>query len=176
MTSIQACSLPDQALLGEYARDGAFTDCYMTEVIRPVTQAEYVEAFYTGAIFKLERRLLAWFAARPSTDAEAKALADGALEHFSAWRVEARSADQLLLCDDSGRTRSWLMVAPFGAGGTASTRLYFGSAVVASRRRSAGQPRIGFTFSALLGFHKLYSRVLLQAAAARLARGAGTRA
>jgi hypothetical protein len=31
---------------------------------------------------------------------------------------------------------------------------------------------MGFAFRALLGFHKLYSRVLLRAAVARLARSA----
>jgi hypothetical protein len=46
--------------------------------------------------------------------------------------------------------------------------LYFGSAVVPLRRKS-GEPALGFTFSALLGFHKLYSRVLLSTARSRLA-------
>lgn len=172
MTSIQACSLPDQALLARYAREGAFTDCYVTEVVRAVSHAEYVEAFYTGAVFKLERLLLAWFAARPSTDAQAKALAGGTLENFSAWRVEARSTNQLLMCDISGRTRSWLMVAPFQGGGISSTRLYFGSAVVPARAGTSGEPAMGALFKLLLGFHKLYSRVLLHAARARLARPA----
>ena len=51
-----------------------------------------------------------------------------------------------------------------------ATRLYFGSAVVPVRDRVSGQPRMGFVFQALLGFHKLYSRVLLGAARSRLAR------
>ena len=169
MASIQVCALPDQALLSEYTRQGAYADCYATEVARSVSHAEYVEAFYTGSVFKLERLLLAWFASKPSTDAEAKELALGALSTFSAWRVEARTADQLLMCDLSGRTRSWLMVAPLQPA-NASTRLYFGSAVVPVRDRASGQPRLGFPFKALLGFHKLYSRVLLNAARSRLAQ------
>jgi hypothetical protein len=79
-----------------------------------VTQARYVEAFYTTPLFKVERLLLAWFAARPSTDAEAQRLAAGEIATFAAWSVEAREADQLLLCDFKGRTRSWLMSTPGG--------------------------------------------------------------
>jgi hypothetical protein len=170
MLSIQACALPEQALLAKYAHTGAYTDCYSTEVSRPVSHAEYVEAFYTGAVFKLERLLLAWFASRPSTDAQAKALASGVLDTFSAWRVEGRSTDQLLMCDLGGRTRSWLMVASLRTGDSTRTRLYFGSAVVPVLDKASGQARMGFLFKALLGFHKLYSRVLLHAARSRLTR------
>jgi hypothetical protein len=84
--------------------------------------------------------------------------------------VEDRAANQLLMCDLAGRTRSWLMVAPLQAGGASSTRLYFGSAVVPVRDMASGQPRMGLLFKALLGFHKLYSRILLQAARSRLAQ------
>ena len=64
------------------------------------------------------------------------------------------------------------------AGGPARTRLYFGSAVVPVANAGSGEDSIGFAFRALLGFHKLYSRVLLRSAAARLARQrpAGSRA
>jgi hypothetical protein len=168
MASIQVCTLPDDALLAEYQRNGAYTDCYATEVSHSVSHAQYVEAFYTGSVFKLERLLLSWFASRPSTDAQARELAGGTLSTFSAWRVEARTADQLLMCDLSGRTRSWLMAAPVHA--KASTRLYFGSAVVPVRGQGSAAPTLGFPFDTLLGFHRLYSRVLLSAARSRLAR------
>lgn len=171
MSSIQVCSLPQHALLTKYAQDGNYTDCYAAEVARPVSHAEYVEAFYTTALFKLERLLLAWFASKPSTDMQAKELASGALGAFAAWRVEERSESQLLMCDLRGRTRSWLMVAPAGSGSTV-TRLYFGSAVVAVADKRSGQATLGFTFNALLGFHKLYSRALLSAACSRLAKSA----
>jgi hypothetical protein len=169
--TVQPCALPEGALLAKYARGGAYTDCYAVELARPASHAEYVEAFYTGGLFKLERLLIAWFASRPSTDRQARELASGAVASFAAWRVEERSDDQLLLCDFGGRTRSWLMVAPAGIGDSASTRLYFGSAVVPATDRS-GRATLGFTFKALLGFHKLYSRALLSAAHLRLMRGA----
>lgn len=168
-TSVQRCALPPDALLGKYTQGGAYTDCYGTEIARGVSHAEFVEAFYTGSLFKLERLLLAWFASKPSTDTQAKALAGGSAENFAAWRVEGRSKDQLLMCDFTGRTRSWLMVAPAGIDGTTSTRLYFGSAVVPAVDKQSGNAKVGFAFTALLGFHKLYSRALLSAARSRLA-------
>jgi hypothetical protein len=48
--------------------------------------------------------------------------------------------------------------------------LYFGSAVVPVPDKTTGKLVLGSTYSALLGFHKLYSRVLLSAASARLAK------
>jgi hypothetical protein len=37
-----------------------------------VTLAEYVNAFYTTRVFRLERIILKWAVSRPSTDAQAK--------------------------------------------------------------------------------------------------------
>ncbi|WP_426338986.1 hypothetical protein ACN9MZ_21775 [Pseudoduganella sp. S-14] len=150
--------LPVDALLQRYREQGAYTDCFAIEVPGRVAHAAYVEAFYTTAVFKLERLLLALLVARPSRDAEARELASGQRQQFAAWSVEGRAPGQLLMCDYAGSTRSWLMAVPAGQG----TRLYFGSAVVRSRQ--------GGLFRALLGFHKLYSRILLRAAASRLRR------
>lgn len=170
MISIQACELPAESLLLTYREAGAYTDCYFTDVARPVSHAEYVEAFYTTAVFKLERLILAWFVSRPSTDQQAKALAAGELSSFAAWSVEGRNANQLLLCDFQSRTRSWLMTVPAANGNSGSTRLYFGSAVVPVMNRRTGQASMGFAFRALLGFHKVYSRVLLRATISRIAQ------
>jgi hypothetical protein len=166
--SIQSCELPGDAILRRYASGGTYTDCYVAEVARPVSHAEYVAAFYTTPPFKLERRLLAWFVARPSTDAQAEDLALGKRDSFAAWTVEARAHNQVLLCDFQGRTRSWLMSS--ATSNHQATRLFFGSAVVPIVDRRSGQARMGAAFRALLGFHKLYSRVLLRAAVTRLAR------
>ncbi|WP_200953798.1 MULTISPECIES: hypothetical protein [unclassified Duganella] len=150
--------LPQDALLQRYREQGAYTDCFAIDVPGQVPHAAFVEAFYTSAVFKLERLLLALFVARPSRDAEARELASGQRQQFAAWSVEGRAPGQLLMCDYAGSTRSWLMALPAGQG----TRLYFGSAVVRSRQ--------GGVFRALLGFHKLYSRILLRAAASRVLR------
>jgi hypothetical protein len=168
MAHIRPCPLPPEALLAKYSGAGGYADCYTTELQRTVSHAEFVEAFYTGVVFKIERLLLKLFLSKPSTDAQAKQLAAGELGDFSAWWVEGRTTNQLLLCDVRGRTRSWLMVVP-AAGGPA-TQLYFGSAVVPAKSRSSGKQSMGLLFTALLGFHKLYSRVLLGSARSRLAR------
>ncbi len=164
------CAVPPGASLARYVVFGAYVDCYTTHLPHTVSQCEFVEAFYTTPVFKIERWLLSRFLARPSTDAQAGQLARGESDAFSAWTVEAREDRQLLMGDFSGRTKSWLMVEPAGDGGTGGTRLYFGSAVVPVVRRKTGKPALGMMFRALLGFHKLYSRVLLGAARARLAR------
>jgi hypothetical protein len=167
---IRKCTLPGEALLQRYRESGAYTDCYAVDVAWPVSQAEYVEAFYTTWVFKLERVLLAWLVARPSTDAQAAALASGLREEFAAWRVEGRSDDQLLMCDFRGRTRSWLMSAAAADGAAAGTRLRFGSAVVPVVDARTGRASMGWAYRALLGFHRVYSRVLLRAAVSRLRR------
>ena len=153
--------LPGHALSAIYTRGGGYADCYVTEVPAAVSHAQYVEAFYTTWLFKLERWILKAIS-RPSTDEQARQLAAGTLDRFAAWSVEKRAENQLLMCDFLGRTRSWLMVEPLPQGGT---RLYFGSAVVPGK-----DGRLGGNFSLLLGFHKLYSRLLLGAARRRLAQ------
>ena len=130
-----------------------------------MTQTAYIEAFYTTALFKLERLVLAVLLSRPSTDLEARRLAAGETERFAAWTVEARDADQILLCDFMGSTRSWLMSVADMASATATTSLYFGSAIVP--RRGAG--RLGIGFRLMVPLHRLYARALLRSAVRRLA-------
>lgn len=174
MMTVQSCAIPPDSLLSRYLGSGHYTDCYMTEMDRAVPQAEFIEAFYTSGVFKLERLILQLVASRPSTDAQAGELGRGELDSFAAWSVEARSGDELLMRDLTGRTRSWLMVAMPERRQAAGTRLFFGSVVVAKRDARTGRRSLGPVFTALLGFHKLYSRVLLLAARAKLARKLGT--
>jgi hypothetical protein len=168
MPAIRRCQLPADALLSRYAGSEGYADCYLAEIAKCVSHAEFVEAFYTTAVFKLERLLLRALVARPSTDAQARQLALGQIDEFAAWSVEGRTPNELLLSDYSGRTKSWLMVAPPVDASSRHTRLFFGSAVVPTRNPRTGQAGLGFVFQALLGFHKLYSRVLLGAARSRL--------
>jgi hypothetical protein len=162
-TSVVVGALPVSALLQKYVYPGAYTDCYFTEVARPVSAQVYIEAFYTTRVFKLERFILTHAVNKPSTDIDAHRLSRDELERFAAWTVEARAPDQLLMCDYLSRTRSWLMVQPIEGG----TRLYFGSAVVPVRRQS-GEVSLGSTYVSLMGFHKLYSRILLSSARSAL--------
>lgn len=168
MFSIKSRELPDTALLRRYLERGAYTDCYAADIAAPVTHARYVRAFYTTFPFRLERFILKWVVSKPSTDADVDQLAAGAAETFAAWHVEQRSENQLLLCDFRGSIRSWLMIAPLATDRGAATRLYFGSAVVPRKRATTGKSQMGFVFCALLGFHKLYSQVLLYSARSRL--------
>jgi hypothetical protein len=157
---------PAQALHAHYQSQGAYLDCYATDIDLAVTQAQFVEAFYTTWLFKLERWILAWTVNRPSTDAQVREIARGRRTDFAAWTVEARGTGQLLMCDFVGATRSWFMVAPR----TSGTTLYFGSVVTSRRNPRTGQLELGRPYRLLLGFHKLYSRALLATARARLRR------
>lgn len=176
MTGVRTCPLPEDALLRHHRTAGAHVDCYATETPRTVSQAGYVEAFYTTPLFRSERLVLRWLASLPSTDVQARQLAAGASDTFAAWRVEARTSRQLLLRDVTGRTRSWLMTMPLDGGddgeGCAGTRLYFGSAIVPVTDPRSSQPTLGFPYRWLLGAHAVYSRRLLRAARSRLESGA----
>ena len=162
MLSVQVTSLPNGALLERYSASGAYTDCYVVSIATKVSFADYMAAFYTTPVFKIERWLLARFLGYPSNDYEALLLAQGKSSAFSAWDVESRESSQAILA--AGRTRSWLMAAkpPTDSG---ATTLFFGSAVLQRKRGN-----LGWQFSALLSFHKLYSRILLASAARRLLR------
>ena len=158
--------LPDDALLRRYEQQpGAYTDCFSADTPDTVPFERFVAAFYTTPLFKLERLVLRLALRRPSTDAEAADLAANKRESFAAWTVEARRANQLLMRDLAGATRSWFMVEPLPDG--TSTRVFFGSAVVPR----SGEAKLGWPFHLLLGFHKLYSRALLATALRRLRRG-----
>ena len=146
-------------------------DCFSFDLPRKATLAEFVEAFYTSDLFRLERWVLRLLVRRGSTDDEARALARGERDSFAAWAVEARAPDQLLMREFTGRTRSWFMTAPVPE--AAGTRLYFGSVVVPARSTGSGPPDLGPVHGRLIGFHARYSRMLLRAAARRLAAAQG---
>ena len=77
MSAVQPCEVPPNSLLSAYQEGAGFADCYVTEVPGTVTQAAFVQAFYTSPLFKVERTLLKYLAARPATDADAGQLSEG---------------------------------------------------------------------------------------------------
>jgi hypothetical protein len=160
---IRPQALPAHSLLNPYASNG-YADCFVADLAGSITHAQYVEAFYTSWLFKLERLVLRWLVAKPSTDEEARALALGNRDQFAAWSVEARAPEQLLVRDYQGKTCSWLMVEPGFENNAPSTRLYFGTGIVPRVNRQTGQRRLTFFFRALMPFHKFYARSLLSAA------------
>ncbi|MGH8252242.1 MAG: hypothetical protein ACREVI_16385 [Steroidobacteraceae bacterium] len=168
MSPVRSSEPPADALTLPYRAAGEYVDCYVTELARAVSFSQFVSAFYTTPLFRLERWILRRLVAKPSTDEESRDLADGKRNSFAAWRVEARAPNQLLLRDFTGRTYSWLMVA--AATEPSRTRLYFGSVVTRVRDARTGRIGLGPVHGRLLGFHKLYSRLLLGTAASRLAR------
>lgn len=167
MFSITRESVPDDALLRTFRGGthpeqwGRYADCFAVGVDRNVSLAEFVFAFYTSPLFRIERGLLRLLINAPSSRSDARAVAGGTSDTFSAWYVGQRTATQLLMCDRYERTRSWFCVAPANGGGT---RLRFGSAVAAKRNKNTRAPAPGGGFNFLLWFHILYSRMLLRAA------------
>jgi hypothetical protein len=156
-----AVPVQQHSFLGAYSSRGAFTDCYSTSVPFAASLPLFVEAFYTTKLFKVERWLLARLLKIESSDEQAYQLAQGVSTRFSAWKVEHRSSSEILL--DAGQTRSWLSVVQ-AEGNQDETTLLFGSAVVPMRPGG----KFGFAFHALLGVHRLYSKLLLSAAAKNL--------
>ena len=166
MFNVAAVPLPSSALLQTYAaRPECYTDCYAVTLPRDIAFEDYVFAFYTTRLFKLERLILRIAAAAPSSDAEARALGRDEADRFAAWTVEGRQNDQILLCDMSSRTRSWLMLRQKAQG----NQLLFGSAVV-GHLRPDGSSSLGPLFQGLLGFHKVYAQALLASARRSLMR------
>jgi hypothetical protein len=170
MASVRSSDLPDGALLARYRKNGAYTDCFVAPIERAVSHPEFVSAFYSTKLFRLERWILSWAVSKPSSDEQVEQLATGATSRFAAWEVEDRCENQLLLCDFQGRTRSWLMTQAVGAKGADGTLLFFGSAVVPITNPTSGKSNMGRSYRVLLGFHKLYSVALLFAASRRLRR------
>lgn len=169
--------LPEATLLAQLRSAGSYTDCFSLALPLAVTQAAFVEAFYTTSLFKAERLVLRLFSGKKSTDRHAFELARGTGTSFAVWSVTQRTENELLLTDQTGRTSSWLMARPEVYGGRPSTRLFFGSAIKPKRNPSPGEePRFSGLFHALLGLHNLYSRKLLEAAASRITNAAGERA
>lgn len=167
MFSVAREAVPDDALLRTFRggthpeRWGHYADCFGVGVDRKVTLDDFVFAFYTSHLFRIERFLLRALINAPSSRSDARAVADGTVDHFAAWYVGQRTATQLLMCDRYERTRSWFRIEPESNGGT---HLQFGSAVAAKRREQRELPQPATPFGLLLSFHVMYSQALLGAA------------
>ena len=169
MFSIARETLPEDALLKTYRggvhpeRWGRYGDCFSVTVDREANLADFVFAFYTSPLFRVERLMLRVLVHAASSDSEARRLADGSAATFAAWYVGERTATQLLMCDRYERTRSWFRVTPLDGG---RTLLQFGSAVAAVGNPRTGAAALSGGFQLLLGFHIVYSQALLHAAKA----------
>ena len=145
-------------------------DCFFATVAGDVSLAEYSYAFYTSRVFKLERLILRWLINKPSTDAEARELADGRRDTFAAWKLGPRTETQLLMADFMGRTRSWLSVVKDTESAQARSLLRFGSGIAKRAANERGAPRTTWGFRMLGPVHIVYSQILLRSAISRLRR------
>jgi len=165
MPKVIASELPSHALSASYKEQGAFVDCYYIDIAKDVGLDNYIQAFYTTALFKVERSLLSLATFKRTKDDEAVKLSLGESDSYSIWTVEGRQSNQIMLRDFTGNTRSWLMVEKASGGGCdsnrdseMSTRLYFGSVVVPKDVTENGAGSFGVLFHLLGKFHQVYSR------------------
>ncbi len=168
MTHISEGDAPENALTAKDGERGAHTDCFYVDLPWNVTLEQFISAFYTTSLFKIERAILSVTVRKPSTDEGALLLAQNKTQSFAAWSVEGRTLNQILLRDYMGKTKSWLMVEAISINATPATRLYFGSVIVPKKVSEDGRIFIGTIFHLFGGFHKVYSRALLRAAYKKL--------
>ena len=167
MSRITKSALPEAAFLGKYeAIEGGYTDCYAASLSQDVSLQAFIGAFFDTPVFRLERLLLRLFFGQRTSRADVSALAAASTDHLAAWRVEERSAGQVLLRVGDGPIRTWLMCE----GASGETRLYFGSALLPLAKDAQGRPKMALLFRATLWFHQLYSRILLAATLRALRR------
>ncbi|MBL4799533.1 MAG: hypothetical protein JKY50_19190 [Oleispira sp.] len=169
MPKVFATELPSNALSVIYKEQGAFVDCYYIDIEKDIKLENYIQTFYTTALFKLERSLLSLVTFKRTHDDAAVKLSLGESDTYSIWTVEGREDNQIMLRDFSGNTRSWLMVTK-PSDNEVNTRLYFGSVVVPKGKTKNGQASFGVLFNLLGKFHHVYSRALLSAAYRSLLR------
>ena len=168
MRALLVDEYPPASLLARYRERGAWTDCYVVRLERSVSLAEFVTAFYTTPLFRLERFVLRWLVSRPSTDEQVRQLALGQGDHFAAWQVEARAERQVLLVDLTGATRSWLMAESSDDAQQGGSSLYFGSAILKQATARDAEAKLAPGFRLLLPLHRIYSKALLWSARRRL--------
>ncbi|WOE75261.1 hypothetical protein [Alterisphingorhabdus coralli] len=147
MTSIESIPVPPDSLLAQFGPAHASRDCFARTVPGTVSLTDFVERFYCSWVFRPERLALGLIG-HGASNADARQLAHGKAQRFSAWNVIERRDTEILLQDVLGATASWLAVQYHGE----TTTLLFGSWV--------GKP--SQNRSRILGpFHRWYSRVLL---------------
>lgn len=165
-------TLPHRASILRYRLPGNYVDCFGATLRGTIGVEQLLASFLTAPAFRPERWLLACALDMRSGDGEAQALARGDRQAFAAWSVEERDAEQVLLCDFLGHTRSWFMTEPGSEpGGGIVTRVRYGTAIV--RRDMHGVAHWGWSlaFWPLLPLHRLYARILLASTLGRITRG-----
>lgn len=110
MVQVIATTLPKSACLNDYEHHaGVYTDCFQTELPKGGTLESYINAFFNTWLFRIERMILSTAAKKPVSDEDIARLAQGTSNTMSAWQVERRDADQILLEVPQPPIRTWLM-------------------------------------------------------------------
>lgn len=174
MAIIRQIDPPKYSLLKDWqpglVRDESksYRDCFITDVEHEVDLADFVFAFYTSHLFRLERLILSLAIKSRITEDHARALADGSSDSFAVWTVGERRSNELILCDKFGTTRSWFQISKMPSTTNMATRMYFGSVVVVSSGEPDGCNNINLPVKLSLPFHRLYSRSLIKSAMRQL--------
>jgi hypothetical protein len=96
MFSIAREMVPEDSLLKRHRgvvrpeRWGSYGDCFSVSVDRAASLADFVFAFYTSPLFRVERLILRVLAGAPADDADARALAQGSAKFGSAVAATPR--------------------------------------------------------------------------------------
>lgn len=168
--NVKPADLPEDSLLAQYETESTanvaknYCDCYSITINRKIDLQEFVYAFYTSKVFRIELRILSIALGIPATNEHAKQLSLGNTDSFSAWTVETRLSNEILLREPKSRTGSWFMVRQDVESDSGATELFFGSVVFPKKN----QKGFGVLFHSLMGFHKYYSCALLYSAKKRL--------
>ena len=167
MVKVRKTPLPASALVRPYLDQSAtWADCFSAFISREVSLEQFVGQFYRGRLFRFERWMIKTVIGRPSTDAQIDSLLTGETDTFSAWSSDARSENQLIMCDYQNRTCSWFMVETEADG----TRLYFGTLLKPTKYLGRAEWLSKPLFTLMLPAHDIYSRLLLSQAANSLRR------
>lgn len=158
MSQITATALPETAFLARYeAQPDTHTDCFQVTLPKHIPLEDFINAFFNSLLFRIERLILKLTVKKPSTDEDIAKLANGTSDTMAAWQLEQRDENQILLEVPQTPIRTWLMRRTDGD----HTHLYFGSAILPSRKDRHGKPAMGHLFFVLTWFHILYARALL---------------
>ena len=172
--SLHSGSAPEGALIRRYTTNpGGYSDRFYVDIPADVTLSDYILAFFSTPIFRMERLILNLVPSGRSNEQCVLDLASGTGDKMAGWKTEKRDENQLLLAVGDGPIRTWLMVQGTQSSETTptkTTRLYFGSAVLPTSMTKDGHPKLAIVFKLFSGLHIFYSRLLLWWAARDLRR------
>ncbi len=89
MTTVTPCDVPQDSLLAGFGGPADYRDCFVREVSGEVSLADYIERFYSSAVFGPERVVLGLIGRGASME-DIRALARGKSDRLAVWEVIER--------------------------------------------------------------------------------------